>query len=643
MTMTDVTLIGNNVGLRSASGVGISGLTISGGVIADNTIFGILTNNGSSSGATIENITIEDTLFSNNGGDWTGPVDNIPNNGDLALFSYSGTALTLSDLTFATETRSSLFVGGAGQDIDGFAFENIDVTSDTAFRVVKLEGLTAGETKDFADLLAGINATGTYEVFAEISGGTSADVIVSTDDVDLIKAAQNDDDITGAGGNDYLQGGSGTDTANYSASLDASMVTMVTDAYPYTAGNQAGWQVAAGAGDGTDLLTGIEILDGAEAGRILLVGNGGFATIQEAVNAANAGDTVLVADGSYSENVTVSEGIKLQSLNGSSQVSVSSITINPLANGSSLTISGFSFANDAAATAILYNSDYADTEAVTINIDGQPMGAVSFDNVTVSGTYAKTLMFIQDYNDFSDLDLSGPTLGSDSGTLAGWTALYIDPMSGVNPANFTPITGSVTSLSLEGLAQAGGNYGWGVPNLINGTLVADDYTGSSGSDVFFTGIENDSIVGGIGTDAALYAGMSAEFTVSGDGSSWTVADGHSLYNEGTDTLASVEMLVFQGYNLNPADDTYAFLGSAADDTITGTAGALIEAGGSVTDLATLLAAADLALDGTVKYYVGQVTDGDVYIVTDANGSGYTEVIQLVGPTLESFDGTVSIV
>src|SRR6188472_3841359 len=50
------------------------------------------------------------------------------------------------------------------------------------------------------------------------------------------------------------------------------------------------WQVAAGA-DGTDLLTGVEKVTDSAGHSILLVGNGGYASIQAAINAAVAGDT----------------------------------------------------------------------------------------------------------------------------------------------------------------------------------------------------------------------------------------------------------------------------------------------------------------------------------------------------------------
>lgn len=58
----------------------------------------------------------------------------------------------------------------------------------------------------------------------------------------------------------------------------------------------------------------------------------------------------------------------------------------------------------------------------------------------------------------------------------------------------------------------------------------------------------------------------------------------------------------------------------------------------VSDLTTLLSAADAALNGTVKYFLGEFVDAGVtstYLVTDGDGVGYTNVIQLVGVSLDS--------
>lgn len=70
----------------------------------------------------------------------------------------------------------------------------------------------------------------------------------------LLIGGSGNDHLSGLGGNDTINGGGGTDTAVYTGTLSASNITAVVDADPTTTGNQAGWQVSAGA-EGTDLLT----------------------------------------------------------------------------------------------------------------------------------------------------------------------------------------------------------------------------------------------------------------------------------------------------------------------------------------------------------------------------------------------------
>ena len=71
-------------------------------------------------------------------------------------------------------------------------------------------------------------------------------------------------------------------------------------------GNQPGWQVVASGGQGTDTLTGVEKVTDGTGHSFLLVGSGGFATIQAAVDAAVNGDTILIAAGPYREQVSIS-------------------------------------------------------------------------------------------------------------------------------------------------------------------------------------------------------------------------------------------------------------------------------------------------------------------------------------------------
>lgn len=70
----------------------------------------------------------------------------------------------------------------------------------------------------------------------------------------------------------------------------------------------------------------------------------------------------------------------------------------------------------------------------------------------------------------------------------------------------------------------------------------------------------------------------------------------------------------------------------------GSATNYVEATSAAATLTALLAEADNALNGTVDYYVGQV-GSDSYLVTDADGNGYTNVIKLTGVSLDQIAAT----
>lgn len=74
------------------------------------------------------------------------------------------------------------------------------------------------------------------------------------------------------------------------------------------------------------------------------------------------------------------------------------------------------------------------------------------------------------------------------------------------------------------------------------------------------------------------------------------------------------------------------------DAGAGSSSNYVEATSVSSTLTALLVAADTALNGTVDYYVGQV-GSDSYLVTDANGTGYTNVIKLTGVSLDQIAAT----
>ena len=130
-------------------------------------------------------------------------------------------------------------------------------------------------------------------------------------DANVITGNTGNNILTGGGGNDTLVGGAGTDTASYTGTLTRASITAVADIDAVTPGNQAGWQVVASGGQGTDTLSGVEKVTDGAGHNFLLVGNGGFATIQAAVDAAVAGDTIMIAAGVYSGNVIVNKQLTI--------------------------------------------------------------------------------------------------------------------------------------------------------------------------------------------------------------------------------------------------------------------------------------------------------------------------------------------
>ena len=203
---------------------------------------------------------------------------------------------------------SDLILGGEGNDIlegKGGADEMHGGEGNDTFYGNSNPDLMFGDAGD--DIMNGQAGSD------EMHGGADNDALYGGSGNDVLYGDEGNDTLDGYVGNDALIGGSGQDTATFGGELDASDFSIVTDADPGAA-VEPGWQIDASAfGEGIDTLTGIEVVQAADpdgagpaTGRFLLVGNGGYATIQEALNDAAEGDTVMVAEGTYTENLTIS-------------------------------------------------------------------------------------------------------------------------------------------------------------------------------------------------------------------------------------------------------------------------------------------------------------------------------------------------
>lgn len=147
---------------------------------------------------------------------------------------------------------------------------------------------------------------------------------------------------------------------------------------------------------------------------------------------------------------------------------------------------------------------------------------------------------------------------------------------------------------------------------VDGLAGDDTIIGGAGSDMMTGNSGNDVITGGAGDDQFLFSPL-------------VTSDLDTTAGVVTDTITDFKI---RGLGSVEADlkNTMSGFGEAA------TAQNYFEATDAAKNLAALLIDADSKLDGTIKYYVGQVGKNG-YLVTDNDGMGYTDVIQLTGTRL----------
>ena len=179
---------------------------------------------------------------------------------------------------------------------------------------------------------------------------------------DSITGDFNDNVLTGGGGNDTIVGGGGTDTAGYTGAITAAMVTDDGTGH---------FVVTTGGAEGTDTLSSIEKIDDAGTANFLLVGNGGYATIQAAIDAAADGDRILIAAGEYTENLVISgQAVNL--------VALGDVTVHPT-SGIGLTFSGDQEGGDVTITGV----DFVGGSIGVFVGAGTNLGALTLDGIDI--------------------------------------------------------------------------------------------------------------------------------------------------------------------------------------------------------------------------------------------------------------------
>jgi pectin methylesterase-like acyl-CoA thioesterase len=224
------------------------------------------------------------------------------------VLAFSAGSVTVNDNT----------VTGTDHPSYGVAFVNTDAAVANGNTISSTSGalLDAGTINTPMSHAGNVYSGNDYNVVLE-QDGSVASRSAAPRATTPCRAARVPTRLSGLGGNDTIVGGSGVDTAAYTATIST---TGITD-------DGAGhFVVATGGSEGTDTLSGVEKIDGAGTHNILLVGNGGYATIQAAVNAAADGDTIEIAAGTYTEDVTITG--KALTIDGVENGSANSVTLN---------------------------------------------------------------------------------------------------------------------------------------------------------------------------------------------------------------------------------------------------------------------------------------------------------------------------
>ncbi len=605
---------------------------------------------------TIGSFEITDSVFADNGQYHTGArgqghVNLFGFNGDLTVAdsAFHGPAGDLGDSVFGGPTPtapgttvnphkaisiSGLRTGTPGEggyvhsgdlvidnvEIDGnYASDVVSFYHHESFASVSITGLEIDARGPWGlvnfdsvggdiDLSSGINGSNSFPngAIATLQGLADANGLQGTAGNDLLLSRSGTDDLTGGGGNDNLVGGGGNDTAHYeNTTLTSSMFAQVADGDLKTAGNQAGWSITTGGADGTDIIQGIEIVAGVDgdgagpsSGRVLLVGNGGFGSIQSAVDAAIDGDTILVASGLYAESVTVDVAVTLLGANAGvlgSGVRGAETTITGgirfVAGSEGARLDGVSVTGADFKVAMFLDRDYG----VIIAADD-----VTIVNSVLTGVDGNDTRPFGTMNGAQAFEISG-------NLVTGWDegAYLVDGTAGLVEDNVFDDNGNgvlTESMSVEITGNTFSNSGGGhvVPlpyvnvniedvvhdnvfldqarpisvylngstNSVNGSDVAETITaeyvagpvaldggggddvliGSVGDDTLTGGTGADLLIGGLGADTASYAGSIAPGSLQavadadpltvGDQAGWQVTSG----TEGTDTLVGMEVV-----------------------------------------------------------------------------------------------------
>ena len=205
---------------------------------------------------------------------------------DDAHTNVSGNTFANGGTAFAIGTPVTSAITGIHDNTfkdvgDDFNLKNVDAAHPQSFDADATHNIAVASGGDSVGVLLVLGTLGADT----LTGTAGVDVLDAADLPDGIHdSASNtlhglggDDILLGSDGNDTLDGGAGNDTLVGGAGNDTAVYTAIVDSSNIT-DDGSHFVVAAGGGEGTDTLSGIEKIGGAGAPNILLVGRAAAAS-----------------------------------------------------------------------------------------------------------------------------------------------------------------------------------------------------------------------------------------------------------------------------------------------------------------------------------------------------------------------------
>lgn len=397
------------------------------------------------------NVTIEDVV-----------IDGIFEKQFIGIFNYddvNGLQMTNVDVSGAESTsfNTSINFDGIGSDIDfsdGAKFDSVTVPGQPD--PVSLQGEAGSQImtgrdegenlRGFADndtlfgnggddfLVGDEDRTGGSNVGDgddRLEGGDGNDILLGNGGADLLLGGAGKDVLMGGAGDDNLDGGDDVDVAFYSGTAVSHTVTL-----------SGGNPVMVSGPDGTDTLTDVEhlLFLGEAPVQVFTAGvfQGAHVSIQAAINAASAGDTIVIAPGAYNEAITVDKSLDIvgagsvtldgTGLGGASGITItaSNVSIDPVTvtnyavNGihvttaiSNLTLDGVATTNNGS-NGIRLDADVAGFALTDVESTGNGSRGMEVHNLVDVTNMTMTRV------DFSHNSSQGVRLAS-TATVDGWT------------------------------------------------------------------------------------------------------------------------------------------------------------------------------------------------------------------------------